>query len=118
MTDKEQILEALNLYLESGRQAKSEIMKPMTHEYATMYWAEDGVITGGHIQELFDRIDGRDPSPDVTHEIHALDISHTTATVRVELDNWGGKKFSDQLSFIKTDEGWKLIHKIFFHHKG
>ena len=118
MTDKEEILEALNLYLESGRQANSEIMKPMTHEDATMYWAEDGAITGGHIQELFDRIDGRDPSPDVTHEIHALDISHTTATVRVELDNWGGKKFSDQLSFIKTNAGWKLMHKIFFHHKG
>ena len=118
MTDKEQILEALELYLESGRQANSEIMKPMTHEDATMYWAEDGVITGGHIQELFDRIDGRAPSPDVMHEIHALDISHTTATVRVELENWGGKKFSDQLSFIKTNDGWKLIHKIFFHHKG
>ena len=118
MTDKEQILEALELYLESGRQANSDIMKPITHEDATMYWAEDGVITGGHIQELFDRIDGRDPSPDVSHEINALDISHTTATVRVELDNWGGKKFSDQLSFIKTNDGWKLMHKIFFHHKG
>lgn len=118
MTDEQQILEALELYLESGRQAKSEIMKPMTHESATMYWAEDGKIVGGPIQELFDRIDGRDPSPNVTHEIHALDISHTTATVRVELDNWGGKKFSDQLSFIKTDDGWKLMHKIFYHHKG
>lgn len=118
MNDKEQILEALELYLESGRQANSEIMKPMTHADATMYWAEDGKIVGGAIQELFDRIDGRDPSPNVTHEIHALDISHTTATVRVELDNWGGKKFSDQLSFIKEEDGWKLIHKIFYHHKG
>jgi len=63
MTDEQQILAALELYLESGRQAKSKIMKPMTHEDATMYWAEDGKITGGHIQELFDRIDGRDPSP-------------------------------------------------------
>ena len=118
MTDEQQILEALALYLESGRQAKSEIMKPMTHKDATMYWAQDGEIVGGGIQELFDRIDGREPSPDVKHEIHALDISHTTATVRVELDNWGGKKFSDHLSFIKTSDGWKLMHKIFYHHTG
>lgn len=116
MTDEEQILEALALYIESGRQANSNIMKPMTHKDATMYWAQDGEIMGGSIQELFDRIDGRDPSPDVTHEISALDITETTAIVRVELDNWGGKKFSDHLSFIKTGDGWKLMHKIFYHH--
>jgi len=117
MTDEEQIHEALGLYIESGRQANSKIMKPMTHGDATMYWAADGRITGGPIQELFDRIDARDPSPDVTHEIHALDITETTAIVRVELDNWGGKKFSDHLSFIKTEQGWKLMHKIFYHHE-
>jgi len=116
MTDEAQIRDALALYVQSGIEANSEIMKPMTHPDATMYWAEDGKITGGPIQELFDRIDGRPPSPDVTHEIHDLDISPTTATVRVELDNWGGKKFTDHLSFIKTDEGWKLMHKIFYHH--
>lgn len=118
MTDEQQIRAALELYLESGRQANSELMKPMTHADATMFWSDNGKIVGGPIQELFDRIDGRDPSPDVKYEIHALDISHTTATVRVELDNWGGKKFSDQLSFIKENDGWKLIHKIFYHHAG
>ncbi len=117
MSDEQEIMKVLDLYLESGRQAKSEIMKPAFHESATMFWSQDGMLEGGPIQELFDRVDVRGPSENLKYEIHSLDISHTTATVRVELFDWGGNRFSDQFAMIKTDDGWKIMHKVFYRHQ-
>jgi len=117
MSDEAAIKEMLDFYLEGGRQAKSEVMRPIFHEEATMYWAEDGKITGGGIEELFRRIDARDPSPEMTYEIGPIDVSNSTATVRVELFDWGGNRFSDQFTVIKTNDGWQIIQKVFHRHE-
>lgn len=116
MSEEAAIRDMLEHYLEGGRQAKSEIMRPIFAENATMYWAEDGKITGGGIEELFLRVDARAPSPDMTYEIGPIDVSNSTATVRVELFNWGGNRFSDQFTLIKTDEGWRILQKVFHRH--
>ena len=116
MSEEQAIMEMLEHYLESGRQAKSEIMRPIFHQDATMYWAEDGDITGGSIEELFRRVDARDPSPDMTYEIGPIDVSNSTATVRVELFNWGNNRFSDQFTLIKTRDGWRILQKVFHRH--
>jgi hypothetical protein len=116
MSEEAAIRDMLDLYLEGGRQAKSEIMRPVFAEDATMYWAENGAITGGSIEELFRRVDARDPSPDLTHEIGPIDVSNSTATVRVELFNWGGNRFSDQFTLIKTADGWRILQKVFHKH--
>ncbi|MEO1141756.1 MAG: nuclear transport factor 2 family protein [Pseudomonadota bacterium] len=116
MNEEVAIKDVLNIYLEGGRQAKSAVMRPAFHDDATMYWAEDGKLTGGSIEELFRRVDARDPSPEMTYEIGLIDVSHTTATVRLELFNWGGNRFSDQFTMIKTDDGWKIMQKVFYRH--
>ncbi|MEM8795883.1 MAG: nuclear transport factor 2 family protein [Pseudomonadota bacterium] len=116
MSDEDAIRQTLDLYLEGGRKADSSIMKGAFHEDATMYWSEGGKITGGGIETLYERTDARGPSPDMTYEIAALDISNSTATVRLELFDWGGNRFSDQFAMIKTDDGWKIMHKVFHRH--
>lgn len=116
MSDETEIRKVLDLYLEAGRQGDASIMKPAFHEDATMFWSQNGELTGGGIQTLYDRTDARDPSPEMTYEIAALDITESTAIVRVELYNWGGNRFSDQFALIKTGEGWKIMHKVFHKH--
>ncbi|MEP1443558.1 MAG: nuclear transport factor 2 family protein [Hyphomicrobiales bacterium] len=116
MSEEVAIREMLDAYIESGRKADSAIMRPIFHADATMYWAADGQIEGGGIEELFKRVDARDPSPDVVAEIGPIDVSHSTATVRVELHNWGGNRFSDQFTLIKTNDGWKIMQKVFHKH--
>ena len=116
MSEEAAIQELLNVYLESGRKADSAIMRPIFHVDATMYWATDGQVEGGSIEELFRRVDARDPSPDVVAEIGPIDVSHSTATVRVELHNWGGNRFSDQFTLINTNDGWRIMQKVFHKH--
>ncbi len=116
MTEETAIPDMLEAYLEGGRKSDSAIMRPIFHKGATMYWAADGKIEGGSIEELFKRVDAHDPSPDAKAEIGPIDISHSTATVRVELSNWGGNKFSDQFTLIKTNDGWRIMQKVFHKH--
>lgn len=116
MTEQDAILETLQLYLDGGRVGSSDVMKPAFHQNATMFSSLDGVLDGGDIQTLFERVDARGPSPDLISEIGPIDVSHTTATVRVELHNWGGIRFSDQFTLIKTAEGWRIMNKVFHRH--
>lgn len=116
MSDEAEIRSMLEHYLEGGRQAKSEIMRPIFHPDATMYWAENGEIAGGGIEELFRRVDARDPSPNMTYEIGPIDVSNSTATVRIELFDWGGNRFSDQFTLINTSSGWRIMQKVFHRH--
>lgn len=116
MSERTEIEKTLQLYLDGGRAGKSGIMKPAFHESATMFWSADGKLEGGPIQTLFDRVDARGPSPDLVSEIGPVDVNDTTATARIELHNWGGNRFTDQFSLIKTDAGWKIMHKVFHRH--
>jgi len=107
------INEVIQRYIEGGKQGKSAIMKPAFHEQATMYFVASGNIHGGSIQGLFDAIDKAGPSPSLIGKIAAIDVNETTATVRIELYNWGGARYTDQMSLLKTNGAWKIISKVY-----
>ncbi len=100
-------------YIEGGKRGKSSIMKPAFHEQATMYFVASDNIHGGSIQGLFDAIDKAGPSPSLIGKIGAIDVNETTATVRIELYNWGGVRYTDQMSLLKTNGEWKIISKVY-----
>ena len=88
-------------------------MKPAFHEQATMYFVTNGKLQGGPIQGLFDAIDKAGPSPSLVGKIGAMDVNETTATVRIELYNWGGARYTDQMSLLKVNGEWKIINKVY-----
>ena len=45
-----------------------------------------------------------------------IDISGTVASVRLELDNWTGHKFTDMFTLLKVDDKWKIMNKVFHLH--
>ena len=91
-------------------------MKPAFHDGATIYGYIGPDLFGGPIQGLYDWNDSNGPAADLKPEIASIDIEGSIATVRLELDNWTGHKFTDMFTLLKTDGEWKIISKVFYLH--
>ena len=48
--------------------------------------------------------------------ITSIDLAGTIATVRLELDNWTGHRFTDMFTLLKVDGEWKIMNKVFHLH--
>ena len=68
------------------------------------------------------RIDGNGPAPDLEPRFTGVEILESIAVVRLEVERWSGKlagsevHMSDAFTLVKTDDGWKIAHKIFHWH--
>ncbi|HMO81122.1 MAG TPA: nuclear transport factor 2 family protein [Pyrinomonadaceae bacterium] len=114
--DREAISRTILTYVNGGISGKSDDMRPAFHEGATIYGYIGPDLFGGPIQGLFDWNDGNGPAADLKSEIASIDIEGTIATVRLELDNWTGHRFTDMFTLLKTDGEWKIISKVFYLH--
>lgn len=114
--DKDAIARTLQTYIAGGISGRSDDMKPAFHENATIHGYLGPDLFGGPIQLLFDWIDSNEPAHELTCDIAAIDIQETIATARVECENWGGHRFTDMFTLLKTDGEWKIISKVFYLH--
>lgn len=114
--DREAIAATIQKYIDGGISGHGDDMKPAFHEGATIYGYIGPDLFGGPIQGLFDWNDGNGPAADLTSNIASIDIQGSIATVRLELDNWTGHKFTDMFTLLKTDGEWKIISKVFYLH--
>lgn len=73
-------------------------------------------LIAGPIEGLFGWIDENGPASELTNEIAAVDICETIATARVECHNWGGHRFTDMFTLLKTGGEWKIVNKVFYLH--
>ncbi len=53
----------------------------------------------------------------ISHEIHLLHQTGSAAVVRVEVLRDGEPVYTDYLSLYRTDEGWRIVTKIFHTHQ-
>lgn len=117
VSDAEAIARTIQKYIDGGISGRSTDMKPAFHEGATIYGYIGQELFGGPIQGLFDWNDQNGPATELKGRIAALDIAETIATVRLELDNWTGHRFTDMFTLLKTDGEWKIISKVFHAHE-
>lgn len=115
-SEKEAIERTIKTYINGGISGRSDEMKPAFHDGATIYGYIGPDLFGGPIQGLYDWNDSNGPAADLKHEIASIDIEGSIATVRLELDNWTGHKFTDMFTLLKTDGEWKIISKVFYLH--
>ena len=54
-------------------------------------------------QQLFDWNDQNGPATGLQARIASIEIIGTIATVRLELDNWTGYRFTDLFAMLKVD---------------
>ena len=117
MSDHNAIIKTIEKYIEGGRLGDADVIKEAFADEATIYGSADGKPDGGPIQVLYDVVKKTGPAANLTGEIGVIDINHTTATVRVELYDWAGARYTDQMMLLKLGTEWKIINKVYHTHQ-
>jgi hypothetical protein len=116
MSEYDAIAKVIQHYIDGARSGRTEEMKLAFHKDATIFGLDGPDLFAGPIQKLFDWDDENGPATDLQAQITSIDLVETIATVRLELDNWTGIRFSDMFTLLKTDGEWKIINKVFHQH--
>ncbi len=62
----------------------------------------------------------KNPEPsdvETTHNFSLVDITGDAAVAKIEIFKDSKHVFTDYMSLYKFDDGWKIVNKIFHHHK-
>ncbi len=117
MSEYDEITKVVQHYIDGARSGRTEDMKPAFHKDATIFGLDGPDLFAGPIKKLFDYLDDESgPAAELKAQITSIDLVETIATVRLELDNWTGIRFSDMFTLLKIDGEWKIINKVFHQH--
>jgi len=122
ITEYDAIVKTMQHYIEGARAGNGELMRPGFLADATVLGYNPGGLVTGPIQQLFDWIDGNGPAPQIEARFGSIDIFESIAVVHLDVANWSGEfagsdvRMSDLFTLLKTDEGWKITHKMFHWH--
>jgi len=114
--DQTSINQVLQKYIDGARSGKGDDMRPAFHEGATIFGYIGNDLFAGPIQGLFDWNDDNGPAPQLQAQIASIDLSGTVASVRLELENWTGYRFTDLFTMLKVNGQWKIMNKVFHLH--
>jgi len=110
------IEKAIQPYLDGAKSGKGDDMKPSFHKDATIFGYVGPDLFAGPIEQLFAWNDQNGPATGLQARIASIDLIDTVATVRLELDNWTGYRFTDLFTLLKVDGEWKIMNKVFHLH--
>ncbi len=103
-------------YIDGAKSGKGDDMRPAFHKDATIFGYTGPDLFAGPIQQLCDWNDGNGPATKLQARIASIDLIDTVATVRLELDNWTGSRFTDLFTLLKVDGKWQIMNKVFHLH--
>ena len=113
VNDQDVIAKVVQHYIDGARSGKGDDMKPAFHEDATVFGYVGPDLFAGPIQNLFAWNDDNGPATELEDRIASIDVTGTVATVRLELENWTGFRFTDLFTLLKVDGDWKIMNKVF-----
>ncbi len=116
VNEEDAIAKAVQHYIDGAKSGKGDAMKPAFHKDATIFGYAGADLFGGPIQQLFAWNDQNGPATGLQARIASIDLIGTVATVRLELDNWTGHRFTDLFTLLKVDGEWKIMNKVFHLH--
>ena len=116
VSDYDAIANVVHQYLDGAKSGKGDRMKPAFHRDATVFGYVGADLFAGPIQQLFDWNDENGPATGLVAQIASIDLIDTVATVRLELDNWTGHRFTDLFTLLKVNGQWKVMNKVFHLH--
>ena len=117
VSEYDAIAKTVQHYVDGAKSGRGANMKPAFHKDATIFGYFDGALFAGPIQGLFDFVDQDGPATGIQARIASTDIIDTIATVRLEIDNWTGHRFTDLFTLLKVDGEWKIMNKVFHQHQ-
>jgi hypothetical protein len=116
VSEHEAIAKAVQHYIDGAKSGRGDDMKPAFHKDATIFGYVGADLFAGPIQQLFDWNDGNGPAAGLQARIASIDFIDTIATVRLELENWTGSRYTDMFTLLKVDGEWKIMNKVFHLH--
>ena len=116
LSEYEAITNTVQHYLNGAKSGRGDDMKPAFHPEATIFGYVGPDLFAGPIEQLFDWNDQNGPATELQSRITSIDLIGTVATVRLELDNWTGHRFTDLFTLLKVDGEWKIMSKVFHLH--
>ena len=116
VSEHDAITKVLQHYIDGAKSGKGDAMKPAFHKDATIFGYVGADLFAGPIQQLFAWNDQNGPATELEARIASIDVIGTAATVRLELDNWTGSRYTDLFTLLKVDGEWKIMNKVFHLH--
>ena len=116
LNEYDAIARAIQHYINGAKSGKGDDMKPAFHQDATIFGYVGADLFAGPIQQLYAWNDQNGPATGLQARIASIDLIDTVATVRLELENWTGHRFTDLFTLLKVDGEWKIMNKVFHLH--
>ena len=116
VSEHDAITKTIQHYIDGAKSGKGDDMKPAFHEDATIFGYVGTDLFAGPIEKLFAWNDENGPATGLQARIAGIDLVDTVATVRLELDDWTGSRFTDLFTLLKVDGEWKIMNKVFHTH--
>ena len=110
------IANVVQQYVDGAKSGRGNDMSPAFHKDATIFGYFGADLLAGPIQQLFDWNDENGPATELQARIASIDLIDTVATVRLELVDWTGHRFTDLFTLLKIDGEWKIMNKVFHLH--
>ncbi len=114
--DRAEIANVVQRYIDGAKSGKGADMEPAFHKDASVFGFIGADLFAGPIQKLFAWNDENGPATGLEARIANIDLIDTIATVRLELDDWTGHRFTDLFTLLKVDGEWKIMNKVFHLH--
>lgn len=114
--DHGQIEGIMETYIEGARTGDCDPLRPIFHELATICGYVGPDLFAGPIAKFYDWHEENGAAVDVQAHGLKIDIEGTSATVRLEIDDWTGHRFTDFFTLVKIDGSWKILSKVFYLH--
>ena len=108
-----EIANVVQHYIDGAKSGRGEDMKPAFHGDATIFGYVGQSLFAGPIQQLYAWNDENGPATGLQARIASIDL---IGTVRLELNNWTGHRFTDLFTLLKVDGEWKIMNKVFHLH--
>ncbi|MCZ6699448.1 MAG: nuclear transport factor 2 family protein [Planctomycetota bacterium] len=116
VSEHDAITKAVQHYIDGAKSGRGDDMKPAFHKDATVFGYAGADLFGGPIQQLFAWSDENGPATELEARIANIDVIGTVATVRLELENLSGNRYTDLFTLLKVDGEWKIMNKVFHTH--
>lgn len=114
--DVRQIEAVMQTYVEGGRSGSVDTLRPIFHELSTICGYVGPDLFAGPIEMFYDWHTENGPAADLKVGDTRIDVEGTAASVRIELDNWTGHRFTDFFTLVKIEDRWQIMSKVFYLH--
>ncbi len=116
---KERVRGVVEQYVKGCQVGDVELLQSVFHADAQMVGFLGGNLLYGGAEPFYEAV-SNNPSPqdsgaDYQTEISDVVVAATVATATLKETGFMGMNFTNYFHFLLTDEGWKIVSKVFSH---